>query len=179
MKSLYSILCTKKQKSRNHNDNRKYFSAPHWNPGSRSGNGPDDKDHLLGSHHKIHIYLEYNSVCPLVRSGTSPPPSPQARKSPPPQNQRGDTLACRWRGGGSQYGRLGEKPSTLSTLWFTSSIRRHRHIVIVKCRHQQNKWYGLATYCSAIHHIQLDDGILSLYLSQRLLLETEGKCCLF
>jgi hypothetical protein len=36
--------------------------------------------------HKVHIciYLEYHSVCPLVRIGTTPPPLPQARVSPPP-----------------------------------------------------------------------------------------------
>ncbi len=57
---------------------------------------------------KVHIYLEYHNVCPLVRIGTPPPPPlPQASVSLP-QNQRGgeDTLACGWGGGGSQLGRL-------------------------------------------------------------------------
>jgi hypothetical protein len=34
------------------------------------------------SQHKVCIYLEYHSVCPLVRIGIPPPPLPQA--SPPP-----------------------------------------------------------------------------------------------
>jgi hypothetical protein len=42
-----------------------------------------------GSHHKVHINLEYHSVWPLVRSGTSPTPSPHARKSPPPPRIKG------------------------------------------------------------------------------------------
>jgi hypothetical protein len=32
--------------------------------------------------HKVHKYLEYHSVCPLVRIGTPPPPLPQASVSP-------------------------------------------------------------------------------------------------
>jgi hypothetical protein len=48
-------------------------------------------------HHKVHIYLEYHSVCPLVGIGT-PPPHPLSRKRvcpPPPPGTRGrvDTLA--------------------------------------------------------------------------------------
>ncbi len=35
----------------------------------------------------------------------------------PPWNQRGDTLACRWGGRGSQFWRLERKPGTLYTLW--------------------------------------------------------------
>jgi hypothetical protein len=37
--------------------------------------------------HKVHIYLEYRSVCPLVGIGTLRPPLPQAsvyRVLPPP-----------------------------------------------------------------------------------------------
>ncbi len=29
----------------------------------------------LGDKHKVHIYLEYHSVCPLVQIGTPPPPA--------------------------------------------------------------------------------------------------------
>jgi hypothetical protein len=35
--------------------------------------------------HKVHIYQEYNSVCPLVGIGTPPPPLPQASVYPPPR----------------------------------------------------------------------------------------------
>ncbi len=34
--------------------------------------------------HKVHMYLEYHSVCPLVRIGTPLTPLPQASLSPPP-----------------------------------------------------------------------------------------------
>jgi hypothetical protein len=34
---------------------------------------------IIMANHKVHVYLEYQSVCPLVRTG--PPP--------PPRNQRG------------------------------------------------------------------------------------------
>ncbi len=43
--------------------------------------------------HKIHIYLEYQSVCPLVRIGTPQPPLPQASVYPPePGGGGGGTL---------------------------------------------------------------------------------------
>ncbi len=49
---------------------------------------------------------------------------PQANVSLPP-NQRGDTLAGRWGGGGgSQLGRLEKKPSSLSALRTAASINR-------------------------------------------------------
>jgi hypothetical protein len=44
----------------------------------------------------VHIYLEYHSVCPLVRIGT-PPPQPAIAAPPPPPlgtKEGGDTLAC-------------------------------------------------------------------------------------
>jgi hypothetical protein len=41
--------------------------------------------------HKVHIYLEYNSVCPLVGTGTpTTSPLPQASVSP---QRRGEPLA--------------------------------------------------------------------------------------
>ncbi len=54
-----------------------------------------------------------------------PPPVQQANLSLP-RNQRGggDTLACGWGSGGSQFGRLKKKPSTLSTLWSKQSTRK-------------------------------------------------------
>jgi hypothetical protein len=38
---------------------------------------------------KVHIYLEYHSVCPLVRIGTPPHPHPLASVSPRNQGVRG------------------------------------------------------------------------------------------
>ncbi len=90
------------------------------------------------------IYLEYHSVCPLVRFWDPPFPLPHKRVCPPSEPKREDTrlqvrrcmgggvptrttgekaedtLACGWGGGGeSQLGRLEKKPGTLSTLWFS------------------------------------------------------------
>jgi hypothetical protein len=56
--------------------------------------------------HKVRIYLEYHNVCPLVRIGT-PNPSPAIEFVPP--GTKGGM-------GGSQFGRLEKKPSTLSPL---------------------------------------------------------------
>jgi hypothetical protein len=41
----------------------------------------------LAAVHKVHIYQEYHSVCPLVRNGTPPTPLPQA--SVPPRTEGG------------------------------------------------------------------------------------------
>jgi hypothetical protein len=70
--------------------------------------------------HKVYIYriyLEYHSVCPLVRIWDQT--LPQVSVSPPPQNQRGGVdTRLRGRGWGeSQFARLERKPNTLSTLW--------------------------------------------------------------
>ncbi len=46
--------------------------------------------------HKIHIYLEYHSVCPLVWIGTPPPPLPLSRVSP--RNLKEGTPCLRVRG---------------------------------------------------------------------------------
>ncbi len=60
--------------------------------------------------------LEYHSVCPLVRIGTLPPPLPQASVSPP-RTKGGRTHLPAGEGVGEpEFRRLGEKPSTLSTL---------------------------------------------------------------
>jgi hypothetical protein len=40
------------------------------------------------STHKVHIYLEYHTVCPLVGLGTSPPPF--RKRVRPPRNRRGE-----------------------------------------------------------------------------------------
>jgi hypothetical protein len=64
----------------------------------------------------IYRYLEYNSICPLVRIGTTHP-SP-ATECVPPEPRGGQTrLLVRGGGGGSQFELLEKKPSTLSTLW--------------------------------------------------------------
>jgi hypothetical protein len=87
------------------------------------------------------IYLEYHSICPIVRIGT-PTPSPASQCVPPRiHGGRGHTPAgeevwgvpirttgekagghtrLRERGrGGCQLGRLEKKPGTLSTLWLS------------------------------------------------------------
>ncbi len=64
----------------------------------------------------LYVYLEYHSVCPLVRIGTPPPPLPQASVYPPEPKVRAYSPAGEGVGG-SQFGRLEKKPSTLSTLW--------------------------------------------------------------
>ncbi len=57
-------------------------------------------DSFMSFGHKVHICIEYHSVCPLVRIGTSPPPLPQASVSPLESKRVGDTLTCRCGGGG-------------------------------------------------------------------------------
>ncbi len=66
------------------------------------------------------LYLEYHSVCSLVRTGigTPPPHTPSsASESVPPPNQRGGYTRLQLR----EFERLEKKPSTLSTLWFKDS----------------------------------------------------------
>jgi hypothetical protein len=68
------------------------------------------------THHKVHIHLEYHSVCPLVGIGTPSTPSPTASVYPPPLNQRRGTHSPVGEGvGQSQFGRL-EKSLTLCLL---------------------------------------------------------------
>jgi hypothetical protein len=56
-----------------------------------------------GLNHKVHVYIEYHSLCLLVRFGTPPPPLLQASMSPP--GTIGEVPNClRLRGGGSQFG---------------------------------------------------------------------------
>ncbi len=47
--------------------------------------------------HKVHIYLEYQSVCPLVRIGTLHPPLPPASESLPPEPKEGEHTRLRVR----------------------------------------------------------------------------------
>ncbi len=37
--------------------------------------------------HKVHKYIEYHNVCPLVGIRTPPPPLPQVSVPPPPRNE--------------------------------------------------------------------------------------------
>ncbi len=67
-------------------------------------------------HHKVHIFLEYHSFCPLVRIGTPPLPLPQASVSFP-RNHRGWGHTCQDEVvGESRFGRLEKKPGTLCLL---------------------------------------------------------------
>ncbi len=60
--------------------------------------------------HKVHIYLEYHSVCPLVRIGT-PTPSPPSECAPPPGTKGRERNCLRGRewGGGVPITTTGEK----------------------------------------------------------------------
>jgi hypothetical protein len=57
--------------------------------------------------HKVIIYLEHHSVCPLVGIGTPPTPFPPASVPSPPDQRVGGTLACC--GGGVPILTTGEK----------------------------------------------------------------------
>ncbi len=72
-----------------------------------------NQDEVLCKHSQIYQSVPSSELEP-------PPPSP-ASEYPPPNQRRGNTLACEWvRGWGeSQFGRLEKKLSTLSTLWQT------------------------------------------------------------
>jgi hypothetical protein len=62
-------------------------------------------------------YIEYHSVCPLVGTGTLPPPLSLASEcAPPPEPKGWGTLACGLGVGGVPIPTTGEKLSTLPTL---------------------------------------------------------------
>ena len=70
--------------------------------------------------HKVHVYLEYHSVRPLVWIGTPPPPiqSPASECVPWTKGRGTHSPAGEGvGGGGSQFGRLEKRLRTLSTLW--------------------------------------------------------------
>ncbi len=48
---------------------------------------------MVNVNHKVYIYLEYHSVCPLVGIGNPPPPPhlPLVSLSPPPPGAKGGT----------------------------------------------------------------------------------------
>ncbi len=81
---------------------------------------------MLWLYHKVHIYKEYHSVCPLVGIGTLPSPlSPLASECAPPPGTKGGggTLALRERGWGSPNADDWRKSFALySTLWVGSGI---------------------------------------------------------
>ncbi len=75
--------------------------------------------------HPNKIYLEYQSVCPFFRIGSTNYLFSSSKCVGPLATKRGGaTLACVWEGGGSQFGRLERKPGTLSTLCRHQSIQR-------------------------------------------------------
>ncbi len=75
---------------------------------------------LESRHHNEHIYLVYNSVCPLVRIGT-PHSLSRKRVCPSPTEPKGGRVGHTRQGvrGGVPIRRTGEKPCTMSTLWST------------------------------------------------------------
>ncbi len=70
-------------------------------------------------HHKVHIYLEYHSVCPLVGIGTLSPPLLQASVLPPGTKGETHLPACE-EVGESEFGRLERKLSTLQKKFFNA-----------------------------------------------------------
>jgi hypothetical protein len=72
------------------------------------------------------VYLEYQSVCPIVRIGSPPPPPcPLSRKRvcSPLGTKGGGGNKGGEGAGGSQFERLERKPGTLSTLyWHISTV---------------------------------------------------------
>jgi hypothetical protein len=62
-------------------------------------------------HHKVHIYKEYHSECPLVGIGTLPTPLASECAPPPRTGEEGleGRLACGWGVGGDPIPTTGEK----------------------------------------------------------------------
>ncbi len=55
---------------------------------------------MVGDQHKVHIYLEYHSVCPLFRIGTPSPTAASPAGECGPPEPKGATLAWGLGGGG-------------------------------------------------------------------------------
>ncbi len=80
---------------------------------------------FYGRGHKVRIYKEYHSACPLplVGIGTLPPPLSPASVPLPPRTGRGGTYSPSVEGvGKSPFRRLEKKLSTLPTLWKRPSV---------------------------------------------------------
>jgi hypothetical protein len=60
-------------------------------------------------HHKVHIYIEHHSVCPLVRIGPPPLLSPASDCVAPSEAKGGGTLVRGWGSGGVPIRTTGEK----------------------------------------------------------------------
>jgi hypothetical protein len=68
-------------------------------------------------HHKVHIYIEYDNVYPLVGIGTLPTTHTQASVPLPPGTRGGGAHSPAGEGlGESQFRRIEKKLNTLSTL---------------------------------------------------------------
>ncbi len=79
--------------------------------------------------HKVLIYTEHHSVCPLVGIGTPPTPLPQASVPSPPEPKGGGAHSPAAKGvGESQFRRLEKKLSTLPTLWFCLTFYFFSHL---------------------------------------------------
>jgi hypothetical protein len=78
--------------------------------------------------HKVFIYTEYHSVCPLVGIGTLPPPLSPA-SVPLPRYHEGGTYSPAGEGlGESQFRRLEKKLSSLPTLWVV--VKQWKQVII-------------------------------------------------
>jgi hypothetical protein len=66
--------------------------------------------YIIYLYHKVHIYKEYHSVCPLVGIGALPSPNPSLASecAPPPQNRGGGGGTLAW---GCVFG-VGQFPTT-------------------------------------------------------------------
>jgi hypothetical protein len=61
---------------------------------------------------EIKVYLEYQSVCPIVGIGSTPPPPLKVSVSPP-LDPKGEQPLWGW---GTQFGRLDRRPGTTNYL---------------------------------------------------------------
>jgi hypothetical protein len=87
----------------------------------------DYKSMNKSTEQKVHTYcmfLEFHSVCPLVRIGTPPTPSPPSKCVPPKPKGGTDSPAGEgW--GGSQFGRLESLALCLLCVTEQSSLRQY------------------------------------------------------
>ncbi len=62
---------------------------------------PNPKKNMVYGTHKVLIYIEHHTVCPLVGIGTPPPLQPQASVPSPPDQRVGGYTRLRLKGWGS------------------------------------------------------------------------------